>query len=239
VWNFLRITAAVLLIVGAGIVHGKWTGRWGASPAMAASAARPRSAPATSRLSYWGASHALLERYQSVPMVIGEWKGTPFELDPDVRKRAGAEAWLTRVYTNPARGVSVSVLLLGGRPDKISVHTPDVCYPAAGYDMANPSAYDRRYGPDGRRAGFRTALAVRGGVNPSALRIFWGWHSSTGWSAPEEDPRWTFVSEPTLSKLYVVRETGGAAVEPDRDPCNDFLDVFLPELDRAVFSAAG
>src|SRR5262249_10693995 len=156
-------------------VHGKWTGRWETSPATAA---RSPFAPPSSRLSYWGASPELVARYQSVPMVIGEWKGAPSELDPDVRKMAGAEAWLSRVYTNPARGVSVSVLLLGGRPDKISVHTPDVCYPSAGYDLANASAYDRRYGPDGRPAGFRTALASRGGVNPSVLRIFWGWHSS-------------------------------------------------------------
>jgi len=53
------------------------------------------------------------------------------------------------------------------------------------------------------------------------------------------EPRWTFGSEPTICKLYVVRETGGAAIDPSRDPCNDFMDLFLPELDRAVFPAAG
>ena len=77
-----------------------------------------------------------------------------------------------------------------------------------------------------------------GGTAPSVLRIFWTWHGPAGWAAPEE-ARWQFASQPTLSKLYVVRETGGAAVAPDRDPCNDFLDVFLPELNRAVFAAAG
>ena len=41
---------------------------------------------------------------------------------------------------------------------------------------------------------------------------------------------------PALCKLYVIRETAGAAVDPEDDPCNDFLNVFLPELDRLVFS---
>ena len=34
--NMIRISAAVILIVGAGLVHGAWTNRWGPSPALAA-----------------------------------------------------------------------------------------------------------------------------------------------------------------------------------------------------------
>jgi hypothetical protein len=214
--NLFRITIAACLIIGAGYVHGSWTGRWGPSPEMAALAAQ----------------------FASVPMTIGEWRAVPSELAADERKMAGAEAYLSRVYTNPGRGVSVSVLLLGGLPGKISTHTPEICYAGAGYDLGVPAACDRRYGPEERPAGFRTAVAVRGGAHPSKLRIFWGWHTSTGWTAPEA-PRWDFASERTLCKLYVVRQTGGMAVEPDRDPCSDFLDIFLPELDRAVFPATG
>lgn len=214
--GILRITAAVSLILGAGIVHGAWTHRWGASPALAAMAAR----------------------YESVPMAIGDWKGVSSELGAAERKMAGAEAWLSRVYTNRTTGVSVSVLLLGGLPGKISTHTPEVCYVGAGYELADPSTYDRPYGPQARRAGFRTARAIRGGADPSVLRIFWTWHAASGWSAPDR-PRWAFASERTLTKLYVVRRDGGAAVEPDRDPCNDFLDAFLPELDRTVFAPPG
>ena len=212
----IRITAAAALIVGAGLVHGAWTNRFGHSPAMAALAAR----------------------FESVPMDIGDWRGTAFELGARERKLAGALAYLGRVYTNPGRGVSVSVLLLGGLPGDITTHTPDICYPGAGYVLNPPAAYDYRRGTERSAAGFQTAVATRGGANPSVLRIFWSWFSPKGWAAPE-DARWRFASEPTLCKLYVVRETGGAAGEPDRDPCNDFLDVLLPELDRALSSAPG
>jgi hypothetical protein len=209
----IRIVAATALIVGTGLVHGAWTNRWGVSPALAALAAR----------------------FESVPMVIGDWKGTAFELSPDERAMAGAEAWLARRYTNPGRGVSVSVLLLGGLPGKISTHTPDVCYTGAGYVLQSAVPFNRTYGPDGHQAGFRTALAARGGTAPSNLRIFWGWNASKGWKAPDE-PRWEFGTVAALCKLYVVRETAGAVVDPGADPCNDFMSVFLTELDRRVFS---
>jgi Protein of unknown function (DUF3485) len=212
--GILRIAAAAL-IVGAGLIHGKWTNRWAPTPALAALAAR----------------------FDSVPMTIGDWTATPFRLGERERKLAGAEACLARVYTNAARGLSVSVLLLGGLPGDIAAHTPEVCYPGAGYQLAATRWFDYRPVTDGPRAGFQTAVATRGGSDPSALRIFWAWHSSTGWVAPEA-ARWKFASEPTLCKLYVIRETGGSAIDPDLDPCNEFLGVFLPELDRAVFPAA-
>ncbi len=50
--NTIRISAALVLIVGAGLVHGAWTNRWGPSPALTALAAR----------------------FESVPQVIGDWK---------------------------------------------------------------------------------------------------------------------------------------------------------------------
>jgi hypothetical protein len=209
----IRIVAAVALIVGAGLVHGKWTGRWGPPPELA----------------------ALARQVDAVPLVIGDWKGEAFEMPAADRALAGAVACLSRRYTNAGRGVSVTVLLLGGLPGKISTHTPDVCYPGAGYSLETPTRFDYPYGPEGHRAEFRTARATRGGTSPSALRIFWGWNASGGWSAPDE-PRWTFGPASALCKLYVVRETAGAVVEPERDPCTDFMGVFLPELDRLVFS---
>ena len=211
--DMIRVSTALVLVVGAGLVHGAWTNRWRPSAEL----------------------NALISRFDSVPSVIGDWQGKDFEVAPRERAMAGAVACLSRRYSNPSRGISVSVLLLGGLPGNISVHTPDICYPGAGYTLNTPASFDYRAGPDKTLAGFRTALATRGGASPSMLRIFWSWNASKGWVAPDE-PRWKFASDPALCKLYVVRETGGAAVDPGSDPCNDFLSVFLPELDRLVFS---
>jgi Protein of unknown function (DUF3485) len=212
--GIIRISTAVVMIVGAGLVHGAWTNRWGPSPEL----------------------KALGERFDTVPMVIGDWKGTPSEVPAGERAMAGATACLSRVYTSPSRGISVSVLLLGGLPGKISTHTPDVCYGGAGFDPESAESFVYPYGSNGHQAEFRTAMVRRGGTSPSALRIFWAWNADRGWKAPQE-PRWEFGSESALCKLYVIRETWGAAVAAGSDPCNDFLAVLLPELDRCVFSA--
>ena len=83
----------------------------------------------------------LAVQFESVPMVIGDWNGTPFDFSPDDRAKAGAVACLGRLYSNPNRGVSVSLLMLGGLPGNISTHGPDICYPGAGYLLNTPSHF--------------------------------------------------------------------------------------------------
>ena len=169
-------------------------------------------------------------------MVIGDWKATAFELGPDERAMAGAVACLSRVYTNPGRGLSVSVLLLGGLPGKISTHTPDVCY--TGRRVCPGLVLALRLSIRKRRpataAEFQTAVATRGGRTPPSCE-------SSGAGTPPRvggavGAALDIGSEPALCKLYVIRETAGAVVDPGADPCNEFLNVFLPEVDRLVFS---
>jgi hypothetical protein len=211
--SFIRVSIAVVLIVGAGFLHGLWTGRWGPSAPLS----------------------ALAERVETVPLTIGEWKGVTRALPDEERAIVGAVACLSRVYNSPTRGVSVSILLLGGSPGRIAAHTPEVCYSGAGYTLGPPVDFERRYASRARKAEFKTALATRAGTDPSVLRIIWGWNASNGWKAPAE-PRWEFAAEPALCKLYVVRETSGSAANVADDPCVDFLEVLLPEIDRCVFS---
>jgi hypothetical protein len=169
-------------------------------------------------------------------MSLGDWKAISREIPPRELAMTGATGHILRIYTNASIGQSVSVLLLSGLPGDISTHTPDVCYPGAGYKLATPQPYSFHYGTPGQTVEFRTAVASREGANPSVLRIFWGWKGSKAWSAPEE-PRWTFASESVLLKIYIVRQTQGTAVDPKNDPCNEFMKILLPELDRVVSSA--
>jgi Protein of unknown function (DUF3485) len=213
--NPVHTVAALALIVGSGIVHGDWTNRWRTSPALA----------------------ELACRLESVPTVLGDWTATSEAIPPKQLAMAGAVGQISRVYTDPTKGLTVSVLLLCGLPGNVSTHTPDVCYPGAGYLLGNSDRFVHRYGIPERAAEFQTSVARRAGTKPSSLRLFWAWHGSNGWSAPAS-PRWAFAAEPMLSKLYIVRETGGVEVDPEGDPCNQFLALLLPELDR-VMSASG
>ena len=68
-------------------------------------------------------------------MQVGEWKGVDTEgADERTRKVAGAEGELVRMYKN-AQGDEVRVSSICGRLQDITYHTPDRCYPAAGFEM--------------------------------------------------------------------------------------------------------
>ena len=209
--NTIRIAVALVLIIGTGLVHGTWTNRWRLSPGLTELAAR----------------------LNTVPEVLGDWKATSRrELPPRELAMTGAVGYISRTYTNPSKALAVSVLLLSGLPGTITTHTPDACYPGVGYTLGNAEKFELKYGA-GQRAEFQTAVASRDGAHPSHLRLYWSWCSSKGWSAPE-DARWALAAEPMLSKLYVVRETVGAKIAPKDDPCDEFMTLLLPALDRAM-----
>ncbi len=209
--NTVTIAGAVALIAVSGLVHGTWTNRWRAAPEL----------------------KSLATRFQSVPRQIGDWTATSRSLPPREMAIAGAVGEALHVYTNSAANQSISVMLLCGLPGNISAHTPDACYPGAGYSLGESQRYVQSYGDPPRVAEFQTAVATRTGVNPSRLRIYWTWHGSSGWSAPE-NPRWAFAAEPMLTKLYVVRQTGAVQDDPSADPCAAFLSLLLPEVDRLI-----
>ncbi len=213
--NPLYTVAALALIVGSGLLHGAWTNRWRAATALADLAAR----------------------LESVPTVLKDWTATSRAIPPRELAMAGTVGHISRVYTNPKKELTVSVLLHCGLPGNISTHTPDACYPGAGYTLGNGERFVHRYGVPERTAEFQTAVASRAGTKPSSLRLCWAWHGSIRWCSPE-NPHWAFAAEPVLSKLYIVRETGGVAVDPKEDPCVQFLSLLLPELDR-VMSPSG
>jgi hypothetical protein len=215
--NLIRVIAALSIITLAGLVHGSWTNRWRPAPALA----------------------ALASRLDSVPMVLGDgtWTATSRELPARELTMTGAAGYLSRVYSNPRNGLQVSVLLLCGLPGDMATHTPEACYPGAGYALGASESHMIRYGQPESQVEFRTAIASRSGSSPSVLRLYWGWRGSKGWSAPEE-PRWSFASESVLTKIYIVRETAGAVLEPKNDPCNEFLSLLLPQLDSVLFSGS-
>jgi hypothetical protein len=208
--NTILVAAALIILAGTGWVHGRWTNRWRPTPELA----------------------KIAGQLQSLPETIGDWRlELTREIPPRELAMTGAVGNVSRVYTNNAKGQSVSILVLTGLPGDISTHTPDVCYPGAGYVLGAAEDYTRSYGD--HKAGFRTATASKGGASPSFLRIFWAWRGSKGWSAPES-ARWAFAAEPLLTKLYVVRDTRGAISDPREDPCNDFIPPLLAELDRIL-----
>jgi hypothetical protein len=202
------------LVVLTGLVHGFWTGRWQQSRELKDAVAR-------------------LDR---VPLQAGPWQGRAQEADAEPFARAGASRYWVRQYADRRTGRAVTVILMCGRAGPMSVHTPDVCYRGAGFEVvAGPEPF-RLSGPGGETE-WRTLRARQGGPVPVDLRVCWAWTADGDWRAPEQ-PRLAFRGAPALYKLYVLRETAPAEGGAGEGPCREFLRDFLPDLRRALFPAA-
>src|SRR5260370_32137538 len=173
----LPLLTSLIVVLVAAYVHGHWTQRWEMSPEL----------------------EAAIGRLEKVPESAGGWNARPApEIDPDELALAGAEGSWVKRFTSPGND-SVLVVLLVGRAGNMSVHRPENCYPANGYDQAGASL---RYGitlPRGDKiADVWTAKFVKKDVAaPSQLRIFWARYADGHWQASNY-PRWDFARRPYL-----------------------------------------
>jgi hypothetical protein len=195
---------ALALLLAAGLAHGLLAERW-----------RPS-----------GALEQAVARMDRVPLDIGEWQGQPVEVDEAAFAQAGARGYWARAYTN-RRGEVVLAVLMCGRAGKMAVHTPEVCYRGAGFDLLGAPASVAVRDEDGEEAArFWTARFAKQGSAGGSLRLYWAWGDGDTWQAPA-NPRWEFRGRPLLYKLYVSHERAGTG---DADPALDFLRQLLPAL---------
>lgn len=209
---------ALAILFTAGLVHGRWSGRWTSSPELKSQA-------------------AAMDR---IPLVLGDWHGQSQTLDKRMIQVAGISHYLMRQYHNVGTGDKLTVLLVCGPPGPISVHTPEVCYTGIGYQQTGPltkQRVDAETPPRGDEF-WVAKMAKPDALIPEALRILYGWSVGGPWQASDR-PRLDFGGAPALFKLYVVREDGGAeSAKPSAsDPGEAFLRQFLPELRKALSPA--
>jgi hypothetical protein len=168
---------------------------------------------------------------------VGEWKGKDLpDLSDEEIRRAGIAGCLLRRYDNPRSGAALTFFLVCGRPGQIAVHTPDVCYAGAGYEMTSQQA--RQIAPSDRRVPTASAWVGRfrkvGASAPSFMRIIWSWATpGAEWKAPD-NPRLAYAGERALYKLYVIRDLTTPDEGLEDDAGVQFLRQFLPALDKAL-----
>jgi hypothetical protein len=209
----LPLAVLAVLAVGLGLVYGVETDRWRTSQDL----------------------QAAVGRLEAVPARVGDWRATDLPYEPEDLARAGIKGGLFRRYENARTGAAVSVLLVCGRGGPISVHTPDVCYGAAGYAAAGaPAKRDVRVGPGDERVGFwALQFAKPDAVVPTRLEIYWAWSAGGVLEAPD-NPRFKYARAPAVYKLYVVREFAPTSRAAKENPCEQFLAQALPEFRAAL-----
>lgn len=211
--KFVVVVVSLIILAGTGLVHGWWTERWVKSEAL-------REAVAKVAL---------------VPNQVGEWTAEDLPGQEEDFNMAGALGYWTRVYRHPRHAGSILVILMCGRSGHMAVHTPEVCYRGAGFDMLEePIAYTVRNESGEGLGQFRTARFAKPVGGSRDLRLFWTWNATGSWVAPAS-PRWEFGGKPFLYKLYVSHENASPNDRLGDDLGVIFLRQFLPEVDRVLF----
>lgn len=201
----LPIAVVFALVCTAGILHGRWTGRWDSGNAAAEAA----------------------KRMDTLPMAAGDWVAESLPINPREKSIAQADGMISRRYTNRQTGQVVTLMLLCGRSGPISVHTPDVCFPGAGFrEVGSPSQFSA-----GDSAGDRLWVRHFEREAPGSLpiRVYYGWNEGGAWQA-SENPRFAHGGKPVLFKLYVLRQLTSRSDGVDSDPAADLIRRILPQL---------
>lgn len=215
--TMLPVCLGFILVIGVTAVQGLWTERWGGRD-MAGELARQ--------------GQLLEERF---PKRFGDWRlAEELESDPDALAASGAVAHIARSYENSVTGAKVSAFVVCATPHAASGHTPDRCYPGAGFEIAETEHRQAIPLTDGRKAETFTGTFRKTG---ETLRVFWTYGIDNRWIAPQI-ARIELAGAPAVYKLYaIINETRLTAAQ-SQTFCADFLSQALPEFDKALLADA-
>lgn len=203
------VLAAGLLALG-GVVHGMYSERWQTSSAL---------------------EDAMI-RVPEMPLEFDGWVGEAQPVDSAEYAQAGARAHWARTYRK--NGKEFLVILMVGRAGRMAVHTPEVCYRGAGFDLQNsPTPFTVRTSTGSELGSFWSATFVKPGTAGAELQLLWSWSDGHLWDAPQS-ARWKFRGQPALYKMYVSQETSGLAADAGSKNRDEFLRAFLPILNRTL-----
>ena len=205
---------ALIIVTLTAVVHGVLTDRWTAS-----------------------AKGTDLQNVDvRIPMTVGDWLGE--SVAADAKLVSPQTRQLAIRYTNIRTGSLITMMLVWGRSGPVSVHTPDVCYTGAGYELVSPiTRYSVLCDAFDAPATFCVGDFCKQTADAGApVRVLWAWNATDSWIVPE-NPRFAFARQPLLYKLYVVRQMLMANEPLDGDPCVEFLRLLLPQLGEPIVAS--
>lgn len=207
---------AGLLILLATLVQGQWTDRWSGvdvSEALARGGQR------------------LEEQF---PRSCGDWEAVN-DLTPDPRglERAGAIGHVSRLYRHRGTGRLATVFAVCATPHDASGHTPDRCYPGAGFQAEEAESRRSVTLADGRTADVFTGTFAKAG---QTLRIFWTYGGDGRWIAPPI-ARLGLAGRPLVYKLYVIIDATAVGAAEATATGEAFVAELLLAVDRAVMTS--
>ncbi len=211
--GLLLVLVGFGLVIGVTFVQGKMTDRWNGSD-VAADLER---------------SARLLET--RFPDRFGSWVAVAeLPSDPKQLAAAGAVGHVSKLFQHSQTGAKISIFIVCATPHDASGHTPDRCYPGAGFAIAEIEHRQSFSLPDGRTADAFTGTFSKTG---QTLRVYWTYGVDGRWIAPQI-ARIELAGLSAVYKLYAIIDETRIPAGQATIICADFLTALLPEFDRAV-----
>ncbi len=216
--KYLPFALAALLLVGLTLVEASFSDRWHDSSVDAVEFGK---------------------RFAQVPMDMGNWHGEDLEVEEDVRQTAGAVRYVSRSYTEAETGNTVTLWLIVGHARDVCRHTPNICYPNAGFSPNSSILKFHLPLPDGEEAVFNTARFEKSDeLSQQIVRVFWSWNhpDRNRWEAPDNQRR-TYGNSRALYKLYFTSTVMKGEETIEENTAVGFAKQMVPWINAALFGA--
>jgi hypothetical protein len=178
-----------------------------------------------------------------LPKRLGSWRaieGSDAQLEPEVAEMAGSSDHIVRTYVDEKSGEHVVVLVLYGLASTVSQHTPEVCYPAAGYRLLRPDKVpDHQLSMPGSETPIRCRSLVYskrvGGVGKYE-EVYYTFLHNGQWLPDARKRRWKlFRYRPGIFKIQLQRTVSGLT---DESPSQALLGELAREITSQIARAS-
>jgi len=173
------------------------------------------------------------------PKILGTWRvdnATNPKLDPRIARIAGANAYLLQNYVDQKSGAVVLVLILYGTARSVFSHSPEICYPANGYQLVMPPGVaDHEFSDVTSRfpVRFRSAFFSRNvGATKQYEEVYYTFRHNEQW-LPDVSGRWKlFRYHPGMFKILLQRPATDLSM--DNSPTESLLKEIVREVDVRI-----
>ncbi len=179
-----------------------------------------------------------------LPRTIGNWMSRAEEdgeLDSKVSRVAGSRDSIVRTYLDKKNGDRASALAIYGRAEQVWPHSPDICYPVAGYQLVKGPA-DREMSVPGMegKVRYRWSIYMKkvGGV-AYYQEVYHSFFHNGEWLSDVAD-RWkSFRYHPAMFRILLDRPVSVPSDEV-YGPTEELLGELAREIsDRMSHSEVG
>ncbi len=172
-----------------------------------------------------------------IPEVMSGWSmipGSEEQLDPEIARIAGSSDHLIRRYKQLKSGETATVLILYGLAPRVFGHTPEACYPAAGFARERPTTDHKLTIPGSEKtAAYSAGLYSKKG---EYSQVVYSFRHADEW-IPDAGNRWKkFRSHPGMLKIQIERHVKAAAIEAaiESSPSVELLGDLMQEVETRL-----